>query len=193
MQRQKPLGMIDTTFHLETRPDLRARVVDMAWRQGETHPLFGVTTNPDGKISRNTGRGYPTLMEDDVGGAGAYSTPSDYHKLLNSLIANDGKVLKKEIVDEMFKPQLSKASKANLNRLLTIPEMCMSMGSPLPPLVPGSQSLDYGLGGMLTTSPIEYENGAGRSSGTMYWSGLPNLLWVGLNLLRAQYPHRVDA
>jgi len=36
----EPLGMVDTTFHLESRPDLRARLTDMGEREGGADPLF---------------------------------------------------------------------------------------------------------------------------------------------------------
>lgn len=169
----EPLGMVDTTFHLETRPDMRARWVDMARREGGSDPLLGIPSNPDGKIDKSSDRVWPDPIEYESGGAGAYTTPADYHKLLRSLCANDGKVLKKETVDEMFKPQLSEASREKLNAFLSTPQMCLAVQSPL---VPGSE-LDWGLGGMLTVGPTTYGMGPARSRGTMFWSGLPNLFW----------------
>lgn len=169
----EPLGMADSTFHLETRPDLRARLTDMAEREGGADPMYGIPLNPDGKISKTEDRVWPDPIEDDSGGAGLFSTPKDYQKVLNSITANDSKLLKKETVDEMFKPQLSEASKASLNQLLSAPEMCLATGCPLPV---GSE-LDWGLGGMICLQAAKYETGAGRSSGSMFWSGYPNCFW----------------
>jgi hypothetical protein len=69
----------------------------------------------------------------------------------------------------MFKPQLSKSSQAYLMRLCKSPELSDGMA----PSMPMGTKVDYGLGGMLCLEDIEGR----RRSGTMFWSGLPNMYW----------------
>jgi hypothetical protein len=78
-------------------------------------------------------------------------------------------LLKQESLDEMFKPQLSHSSQAYLMELLKIPELNDSMGLSMPM----GTKLNHGLAGMLCLNDIEGR----RRSGTMFWSGLPNLFW----------------
>jgi hypothetical protein len=78
-------------------------------------------------------------------------------------------LLKQESLDEMFKPQLSPSSQAYLMKLCKAPELNDSMASS----IPIGTKVDYGLAGMLCLEDIDGR----RRSGTMCWSGLPNLYW----------------
>jgi CubicO group peptidase (beta-lactamase class C family) len=158
----KPLGMTSTTFRLAERPDIAGR-------------LCGMTTRlPAGHLA-NPPLPYPTKEpKDDEGGSGAYATAPDYLKLLSSLVKNDGKLLKPETVNEMFKPQLQ--NPAYLATLLAMPEFVRYLA----PGMPAGLKWNYGLGGI-----IAMEEMSGRAAkGTMFWGGLPNLYWVRLCPLR---------
>lgn len=64
----EPLDMVDTSFHLEIRPDLRARMVDMSEREGGADPLFGIPLNENGKMTKNRVHFMPDPVEDEAGG-----------------------------------------------------------------------------------------------------------------------------
>lgn len=165
----QPLGIKDLTFHLERREDIRKRMPDMSKREGEVHPMFGSTMNPEGKVVWTKDRVWGDPVEDDFGGAGGYATATDYSKILHSICSNDGKLLKKETVDEMFRPQLSEESQKHLTGLLTIWQLNNMFGG-----LPTGTEVDFGLGGLLCLNDLET---TGRKKGSMSWGGLPNLVW----------------
>lgn len=158
----KPLGMASTTFRLAEQPGIADRLCGMTMRL------------PTGDLLANPPLPYPVKEpKDDEGGSGAYSTAPDYLKLLSSLLKNDGKLLKPETVNEMFKPQLQ--NPAYLEGVLAIPEVA----SYLVPGMPAGLKWNYGLGGIIAMEEIP-----GRArKGTMFWGGLPNLYWVCLRPL----------
>ncbi|KFY00261.1 hypothetical protein O988_03418 [Pseudogymnoascus sp. VKM F-3808] len=88
------LGMNDTTFRAELRPDFPARTMATAWRDRET-----------GLLSTGV---VPLALpaKDCCGGAGLYSTPEDFSKILKLILQEGGDILSKESIDEMMKPQL---------------------------------------------------------------------------------------
>jgi CubicO group peptidase (beta-lactamase class C family) len=155
----KPLGMTSTTFRLAERPDIAGQLCGMTMRL------------PNGHLLANPPLPFPVKEpKDDEGGSGAYTTAPDYLKLLSSLLKNDGKLLKPETVNEMFKPQLP--NPAYLAGVLAIPEFTKY----LVPGMPVGLKWNYGLGGIIAMEEI-----SGRAGkGTMFWGGFPNLYWVRL-------------
>lgn len=155
-----PLGMTSTTFHLEDKPDVEARLPDMSARI------------PTGDLTYIPGHVMTHPVRDDLGGAGSYSSAPDYIKVLASLLRNDGTLLQKQTVDEMFKPQLSAQAKEKFQEVLTVPEKNdrltggMKIGA----------SVNCGFGGFLVDEDTE----GGRKKGSLAGGGLPNLYWVRL-------------
>ncbi|KAG8878381.1 hypothetical protein FRB97_002544 [Tulasnella sp. 331] len=96
-----PLGMVDTTFRPALRADLNSRTVGTCYQY------------PDGSLARGA---HPLAVPapSELGGSGCYSTCQDYIKFLTALLQNGGDILKKESVDEIFKPQLSDSANAAL-------------------------------------------------------------------------------
>jgi len=159
----KPLDMQSTTFHLDRRPDIRARMPTMTIRKEGTGELVAsrkpIWTDPD---------------PDESGGAGLYSSVQDYMKVLTSLL-KDEKLLKKAAVAEMFRPQLD--DDRYIMALLDIPDYNRLLTGGLP----GGFRVNYGIGGLI----ILDEMVTGRKKGSMSWGGYPNLFWVCLTLLNA--------
>lgn len=153
-----PLGMKSTTFHLEEKPDVEARLPDMSAR------------TPTGDLAFIPGHVMSHPARDDLGGAGSYSSAPDYIKVLASLLRNDGKLLQKQTVDEMFKPQLSPQAKETFQKVLTVSEQndLLTGGMKI------GTSVNWGLGGFL----VEEDTEGGRRKGSLAWAGLPNLYWV---------------
>lgn len=69
---------------------------------------------------------------DDIGGGGAFAWPTDYMKAMRSLLANDGKLLKRETVDQLFEPHLNDYSQKVLMDKLQVLAINRVYG-PLPP------------------------------------------------------------
>lgn len=154
-----PLGMTSTTFHLEHEEHIRTRLASTSVRL------------PSGDIAPYTDPLLADPARDDIGGAGAYSSASDYIKVLASILRNDGVLLRTESIDEMFTPQLTAVQKAAFSKLVhSAPEMndLLTSGLKL------GTDVNWGLGGIL----IQEDVADGRKKGSMYWSGMPNLHWV---------------
>ncbi|MCJ1360488.1 MAG: hypothetical protein MMC33_010493 [Icmadophila ericetorum] len=153
----KPLGINSMTFHLRDRPDLQERMAVMSQRSPET-----------GKAV-HSGEDLMGEVVDDFGGAGCYCCAPEYLKILQSILANDGKLLKPETVtDIMFQPHLSKKSQAGLMKTTADPAWQNALGG-----LPVDAGKDWGIGGLLTLADLP----GTRKSGTMTWGGLPNLTW----------------
>ncbi|KAK7470286.1 hypothetical protein VKT23_001718 [Stygiomarasmius scandens] len=150
-----PLGMSNTAFRIQHRTDIRDRLVQLYQR------------NPDGSMVESQVGVYPG--EYDGGGGGLFLQPTDYIKLLESLLKNDGKVLKPETRDMMFEPQL-KNPKQLVEYIQTKPSILrnsMMCGTPF------DTEVNWGLGGLLAMHDVEGK----RKRGTLSWAGYPNLFW----------------
>ncbi|KAK2809260.1 hypothetical protein FQN50_003901 [Emmonsiellopsis sp. PD_5] len=163
-----PLGMTRTSFKLLSRQDILAARSDMSMRL------------PDGTLIPSPTRFFPDDSKDDYGGAGLFSCPEDYVKVLIDLLQDDSKLLSTASKEELFKPQLSAESKIALNFLLYgnyEGNKNGEIGEKFLGGLPAGTEVGYSLGGLL----VEDANGAGsnrRSKGALSWSGLPNLHWM---------------
>lgn len=147
-----PLGIQSMTFHLETKDDVRDRMVDMTAKD----PSTGALVHTDERV-------VPNPAKDALGGAGLYGNAVDYMKILASVLRDDGKLLKSTIHAELFQPQLSEKTIKSL--MQKVPDI--SPNSALP--------LSWGLGGRLNLA--DYKDNR-RKKGSLAWGGLPNLYWV---------------
>jgi CubicO group peptidase (beta-lactamase class C family) len=162
------LGIKSMTFHPNTKPVCLDKLADMSIRSEGMNPIFGVPADPDGKVDNIDDRIWNLETMGISAGAGEYGNLADYQKILQSICSNDEKLLKRSTVEEMFKPQLSEATRKSFKPKSAIPELNQSYdGLPL-----GTQ-VDYGLGGCLIMEDLP----AGRKKGIMIWCGYPNLLW----------------
>lgn len=159
MKIWKPLGIRDMTFHLDQRPDLRARLSPVTRRSEDTGTLSWAT-HP---IS------YGDPVEDQFGGGGLYGTAPEYLKVLRSLCFNDGKLLQPKSLEVFFAPQLSLEAHTKLNRRLEDQRARRSLGGGTPLGV----EVDAALGGLLAVQDVPGR----RRKGSMSWGGLPNLKW----------------
>ncbi|KAL2071822.1 hypothetical protein VTL71DRAFT_13057 [Oculimacula yallundae] len=166
-----PLGIKDITFHQEAKPAVKSNLVKMTVRKGIPNqgfpiPMMPVDTGEGVEFTDETLYDDPTA--DEYGGAGGIGSAVEYMKILDSLLVSDGKLLRSETIDEMFKPQLSSDVAEAMQKNVDQPMYKDGLGNP-----PSGTRLNHGLGGMIMMENIE----TGRNKGTMAWSGLPNLLW----------------
>ena len=174
-----PLSIKNITFHLELKPDVRKNLVTMT-KRGDSE-MYGMAVQNEDKVAWTDEKLYDDPIADEFGGAGGIGSAKEYLKILHSICADDGKLLMSETIDEMFTPQLNEeAQKAfsNFFGVLGETEMFSSHQKDV--------KVDYGLGGELILS----DKDTGIRSGTLSWSGLPNLLWTidrgsGLSLFYA--------
>ncbi|KIW90505.1 uncharacterized protein Z519_09152 [Cladophialophora bantiana CBS 173.52] len=146
-------------MYLGSRPDIRERLCGTSVRSvsGELEP-----TPP-----------HPLRdSKDDRGGGGMCTSPNDYIKTIVALLKNNGALLKPETIRSMFEPQLR--DRRYLNSFLDHP-----LGGPMCRAGVESDAWNFGLGGMLNLEDVD----GVCKKGTMSWSGLPNLYWVGSRVL----------
>ncbi|KAK0755658.1 hypothetical protein N5P37_011793 [Trichoderma harzianum] len=161
-----PLNITDITFWPERQPELNARLAGMTVRDSDV---------PDGKVrvlpysGPNPGGAYA----EEFGGQGAYGTLPEFMKILQSLLADDEKLVKKETTVDMFQPQLSRESQRSLQESFgDINRSRLFVGT-----FPEHVRYDWGLGGLLTMQDVTIDGMQWRKKGCMVWSGMPNLFW----------------
>lgn len=153
-----PLGINSAQFYPVTREDLRTRLVDL---------------NPDdpealGRVVLGGGGDPNKRSKGDFGGHGMFMAGGDYIKILRSLLANDGKVLKPATVDNMFEHHLSPEATAGHKAALASPMgIFFSVGTE-----PGTKA-GHGLGGLLTLEDVDGWYG----ERTLSWGGGLTLTW----------------
>ncbi|KAI0850367.1 putative transesterase [Daldinia vernicosa] len=153
-----PLGISDAQFYPVTREDLRARLVDL---------------NPDdpealGRAVLGGGGDMNKSAKGDFGGHGLFMTAPDYVKVLHSLLANDGKILKPETVNDMFEHHLSpEATESHRAALVSPMGVFFRVGTAVD-AVSG-----HGLGGLLTLQDVDGWYG----DHTLTWGGGLTFAW----------------
>ncbi len=153
-----PLGITDAQFYPVTREDLRSRLVDLNPQDPEG--LGRAVSGGDGAPNKRS-RG-------DFGGHGLFMPGSDYVKVLRTLLANDGKLLKPATVDDMFQHHLSPEATAGHQAVLAGPlGVFFRLGTE-----PGLK-VGHGLGGLLTLEDVDGWYG----ERTMTWGGGITLTW----------------
>lgn len=160
----KPLGMTSTTFRLRDRPDIKSRRADMSMRA------------PSGDIGPSPTRYFTDDAPDDHGGAGLFSSPEDYIKVLIAVLKNDGTLLKPATTDILFSPCLSPAATEALRENRAAGYQAYrsgKIGSEVVDIVEPPAEMNFAMGGQV----CEQEWRGGRQAGSMSWGGLPNLSW----------------
>lgn len=90
-----PLGMRHTTFHPDSRPEIKTKLMDTAMK------------TPDGKLVP-AAPWYPADAVTDAGGIGIVTSVGDHIRVLADLLKDSPTILKRSSVDAMFTPQFSK-------------------------------------------------------------------------------------
>lgn len=179
----EPLG-IDGQFYPVTREDLRARLVDLNPHDPEAlgRAVLGGSV---GDHMNAGGRG-------DFGGHGLFMPGADYVKVLRSLLAGDGKLLRPATVDGMFQPRLGPEAAAGHRAALAGPWGGFFRVGTDPGMAVG-----HGLGGLLTLEDVPGWYG----ERTLTWGGGLTLAWFidrsnglcGVGAIQAALPVDVDA
>lgn len=152
-----PLGIKDAQFFPVTREDLRSRLVDLS---PDDPNAQGKAVVGDGD-QNNRGKG-------DFGGHGLFMTTPDYLKVLQSLLSNDGKILKRETVDTMFEHHLTPESTTALEAAFKGPAGKFFLVGTSP-----DKKAGHGLGGIVTLEGVDGWYG----ERTMSWGGGLTFTW----------------
>jgi CubicO group peptidase (beta-lactamase class C family) len=162
-----PLGMVSTTFRLQSRPDIKGQKAEITKR------------NPDKSLSPNTSRislwfPDPDTALEDHGGGGVFSCVSDYFKVLTAIVENNGVLLTPASIDLLFTPCLSTAADQAFEQARSA-QAAQSAAADGPGMaIPAPARVNYSVGGMITGEDVP----GGRKAGSLSWGGLPNLSWI---------------
>ncbi|KAL8925879.1 MAG: hypothetical protein Q9172_002032 [Xanthocarpia lactea] len=153
-----PLGITDAQFYPVTREDLRSRLVDL--NPQDPHAYGRAVVGGNGDLNRRA--------QGDFGGHGLFMPAADYIKILHSLLANDGKLLKPTTVKDMFQNHLSQETSPGYQAARAGP-----MGQFFRVGIDVETKTGHGLGGVVTLEDVEGWYG----EGTMTWGGGLSLAW----------------
>lgn len=162
-----PLSIENFTFHQENKPRVAKNLVKLAVRLGVENPHYGIPVDNGQKIGYTDIPLYDNPTIDEYGGAGIMGNAVEYTRILQSILANDGKILKAETVESFFTPQLGDDSRRELGVL-----DAMNSEEAIFASLPKGTKVDWGLGGLLLMSDTPT-----MKKGTAMWSGLPSLQW----------------
>jgi len=153
-----PLGITDAQFYPVTREDLRARLVDL--NPNDPDALGRAVLGGGGDMNKRS-RGH-------FGGHGLFMTGADFVKVLRSLLASDGKLLKPATVDDMFQHHLTPQATAGHQAALASP-----LGVFFRVGIDPETKMGHGLGGLLTLADVDGWYG----ERTLTWGGGLTLTW----------------
>ena len=146
-----PLEITDITFWPSKRPELGSRMMGKATRtdsgrlvECDLPPFVVETTDSD--------------TEECFGGHGAYASMPDFFKILQSLLLDDEKLLKKSTAVELFRPQLTAEERNGMRAIQATPKGLTGYHEDV--------ELDWGLCGCLFLNDyMEIGRGSQRYSG----------------------------
>jgi CubicO group peptidase (beta-lactamase class C family) len=155
-----PLGIApdDAQFYPVRGDGVRARLVDL--NPEDPEGLGRAVLGGSGEWNRRS--------QGDFGGHGLFMTGEGYVKVLRSLLANDGKLLRPGTVEKMFENQIGPDAAEGHRAVVHDPA-----GAYYRVGVDVDKKLGYGLGGLLT---LEDQDGW-YGEKTMTWGGGMSLTW----------------
>ena len=155
----EPLGLTSVTFF--PGEELEPRMADVVYRHWWS-----------GKLLHLPGMRQPESEKEALGGESCFASMDDLMAVLQSLLMDDEKLLKKETTAMMFSPQLDDMQRQGLWECLDKPVwICQTI------LKKGEY--DWGVGGVL----INGDSHECLQRGTLMWSGLFHVLWVSLTAI----------
>ena len=179
-----PLSITDAQFNPVTREDLRARLVDL--NPSDPDATGRAVLGGNGKVNMNN------ITKGDFGGNGLFMTALDYAKVLRSLLANDGKILKPATVDDMFEDHLGPEATAAYQAVLDGPMGVFFRNGTAP-----NSKAGHGLSGLLTLQDVAGWYG----ERTLTWGGGLTFTWFidrkndlyGVGAVQASLPVDTEA
>lgn len=152
-----PLGIESIVFRIRSYPDIHSRLPEVSLRKEK-----------DGPVQWTPDTVWPVDMTEDSGGSGAYASIVDYQKILHSITANDSKLLKYDMVDELFRPDMSPVVRAAVREVLKNETTNNIFGG-----LPKGTDVTYAMGGMVVLEDLPGR----RTKGSLHWGGLLNVFF----------------
>ena len=171
------LSITSAQFNPVTRRELREKMVDL--NPEDPHGTGNAVLGGNAEQNLRSQGGF--------GGHGLFISGCDYVKILHSLLANDGKLLKPETRNLLFSHHLSPEATTGFHSALQSP-----MGFFFRNGVDEATTVGFGLGGLLTLEDTKGFYG----EGTLSWGGGMTLAWFvdpkndlcGIGAVQAKLP-----
>ncbi|KAG0652835.1 methylbutanoyltransferase [Hyphodiscus hymeniophilus] len=151
-----PLKIGSLVFRISSYPELYRRLVEVSIRKEDS----GLQWTPETV--------WPVDLTENSGGSGAYASLVDYQKILHSITANDGRLLTSQMVDQIFRPEMSPVVRADVMKALKIESTNNIYGG-----LPKGTDVTYSMGGMVVLEDLPGR----RPKGTVHWGGLLNVFF----------------
>lgn len=156
-----PLSLKHITFRLHEHPLIKDNLAALSVRDSSGSGKVQFTTNPFEKVQ----------ITEDSGGGGAYGSPTDFIHILESLLKNDGKLLKPETVDYLFKPQLEEFNRSKkIGQKITVTTRYDTLAG-----FPKGTKKDWSIAGLVNCETLD----GWRKKGSVTCIGMANACWVG--------------
>ncbi|GAW20788.1 hypothetical protein ANO14919_102990 [Xylariales sp. No.14919] len=162
------IGADDMTFELQKHPVTQARRADMTFRGDDT--FTAESASPGTGVLKYRDERYWHRDNQPHGGQGIYTSPASYMKVLWSVLADDGALLRPETRGLLFRRALAPEAEREFDAYC-VQFKAFVPGAPVPVEIKHSHSL----GGMLTLEDCDGDRW--RRAGNLSWSGLPNIVW----------------
>lgn len=173
-----PLGVVGgiTFFPARNHPQYPQKMSALSVRDGGTGRAVPAPAGAAGVD--------PAVVEHCMGGAGLFADMASYLKILESILADDERLLKRETARLLFEPLLSDGGKdrAALVDIFRNPDFVVGW-TPQP-----AEVYSWSLAGLVTIG-----GNAHRRKGFLQWSGAYNLSWVGSQEYQADRLMRMGA
>ena len=151
--------------HITLRLDCNARVL------GNLAALSKRDPSGSGKVVFTTNPLVKSPSSEGGGGGGAYGQPTEFIQILESLLKNDGKLLKPEMAEELFKPRLEEFNREIGTRKIAIPAAYCDLAG-----FPKGTRMEWSIGGLVNCEDLD----GWRRSGSVTCIGMANATWVSL-------------
>lgn len=152
-----PLDIGSIVFRIRSYPDIYRRLVVVSLRKEKSGPVQWTPQTI-----------WPVDMTEDSGGSGAYASIVDYQKILHSITANDGMLLQSNMVDELFRPEMSPVVREGVKKVLMDETTNNIYGG-----LPKGTDVTYAIGGMVVLEDLPGR----RTKGSLHWGGLLNVFF----------------
>ncbi|KAM3075997.1 hypothetical protein ACMFMG_006490 [Clarireedia jacksonii] len=153
-----PLGINDISFWPRANKDMKDRMADLS----VIGPHGNAVDCPEFDLIFGS--------KDCLGGGGAFGSAGGYMTILEAVLREDDRLLRRESWTEFWKPQLNEKCKEAFNKLCLESE---EMNNFLSINMPKETKKNFCLGGMLVEDELE----GWVNRGTVLWGGVPCVIW----------------
>ena len=162
-----PLNLKNIALRLDCNARVLGNLAALSKRDPSGSGKAVFTTNPLVKPSASES----SQGSEGSGGGGAYGQPTEFMQILESLLKNDGKLLKPEMAEELFKPRLEDFNREIGTRKIAVPAAYNDLAG-----FPKGTRKEWSIAGLVNCEDLD----GWRRNGSVTCIGMANATWVSL-------------